>query len=185
MQTEYEVRVLEIDQTEMIHKLESLGASLKFSSLQKRYVYDFYPVQSGKWIRLRTNGQKTTLTIKDIKKKTIDGTKELEIVVDDFEKTNQILLELGYTPKGFQENRRIQYNLDGVEIDFDTWPMLPTYMEIEGKNEKEVYQAMEKLEISKEKIATLDVESIYGLYGHSKEEITDLRFEREENNEKF
>lgn len=180
MKTEYEVRVLEIDQTEMIEKLESLGASRIFSTLQKRYVYDFHPVQDSKWIRLRTNGQKTTLTIKDIQKKTIDGTKELEIVVDDFEKTNQILLELGYTPKGFQENRRIQYNLDGVEIDLDTWPMLPTYMEIEGKDEKEVYQAMEKLGISKEEITTLDVEGIYGFYGHPKEEITDLRFEREE-----
>ncbi len=180
MKTEYEVRVLEIDQTEMIEKLESLGASRIFSTLQKRYVYDFHPVQDSKWIRLRTNGQKTTLTIKDIQKKTIDGTKELEIVVDDFEKTNQILLELGYTPKGFQENRRIQYNLDGVEIDLDTWPMLPTYMEIEGKDEKEVYQAMEKLEISKEEITTLDVEGIYEFYGHPKEEITDLRFEREE-----
>ena len=38
----------------------------------------------------------TTLTIKDLNAKTIDGTKELEIEVDDFDKTNQILEELGY-----------------------------------------------------------------------------------------
>ena len=46
MNTEYEIRVLEIDKE------------------QKRYVYDIIPKEDGKWIRLRTNGRKTTLTYK-------------------------------------------------------------------------------------------------------------------------
>lgn len=33
---------------------------------QRRYTYDFNPVQSNKWIRLRTNGSKTLLTIKEV-----------------------------------------------------------------------------------------------------------------------
>ena len=39
MDTEYEVRVLEIDHNEMVKKLESLGAEFKFEALQQRYVY--------------------------------------------------------------------------------------------------------------------------------------------------
>ena len=69
MNTEYEVRVLEINHDEMVKKLEKLGAEFKFSSLQQRYVYDVKPVNPNKWIRLRTNGVKSTITIKDLESK--------------------------------------------------------------------------------------------------------------------
>ena len=180
MKTEYEVRVLEIDHDEMVKKLESLGAELQFDTLQQRYVYDFNPVIDSKWIRLRTNGIKTTLTIKDLNAKTIDGTKELEIEVDDFDKTNQILEELGYKNRGFQQNKRTQYILDGVEIDLDRWPLIPEYLEIEGENEQAIYDCLDKLEISKDKIVTLDVSSIYTHYGYDGDNLTNLNFEMEE-----
>ena len=75
MNTEYELRVLEINHDEMVKKLESLGAELQLEALQQRYVYDLKPKQDNKWIRLRTDGKKSTLTIKDLQSKTIDGTK--------------------------------------------------------------------------------------------------------------
>ncbi len=179
MNTEFEVRILEIDVDKITKKLESLGAVKKFDYLQRRYVYDFIPKQDKKWIRLRTNGEVTTLTIKDIVSEKIDGTKELEIEVDDFEKTNLILNELGYRPKGYQENRRCQYLLDGVEIDMDSWPFIPTYLEIEGKCEKEVYETLNRLEIDKEKITTKDVEGIYSDYGYDLEKMKNLVFEED------
>ena len=180
MKTEYEVRVLEIDHEEMVKKLESLGAELQFDTLQQRYVYDFNPVIDSKWIRLRTNGIKTTLTIKDLNAKTIDGTKEIEIEVDDFDKTNQILEELGYKNRGFQQNKRTQYILDGVEIDLDRWPLIPEYLEIEGESEQAIYDCLDKLGISKDKIVTLDVSSIYTHYGYDGDALTNLNFEMEE-----
>ena len=180
MKTEYDVWVLEIDHDEMVKKLESLGAKLQFDTLQQRYVYDFNPVIDSKWIRLRTNGIKTTLTIKDLNAKTIDGTKELEIEVDDFDKTNQILEELGYKNRGFQQNKRTQYILDGVEIDLDRWPLIPEYLEIEGENEQAIYDCLDKLGISKDKIVTLDVSSIYTHYGYDGDNLTNLNFEMEE-----
>ena len=64
MNTEYEIRVLEIDKEKLIKKLEELGAEFKGDNEQKRYVYDIIPKEDGKWIRLRTNGRKTTLTHK-------------------------------------------------------------------------------------------------------------------------
>ena len=178
MHTEYEVRILEIDHDEMVKKLEGLKALKKFSALQRRYVYDFIPVKESSWIRLRSNGKETTLTIKDIEAKTVDGTKELEIVVDDFDKTNLILEKLGYKNRGYQENKRTQYILDGVEIDLDKWPLIPEYMEIEGKDEESVYKTLEKLGIEKDKIVTLDVSSIYNKYGY--DAMHDLNFEMEE-----
>lgn len=179
MHTEYEVRVLEIDKVEIERKLKNLGAQLQWDHLQKRYVYDFIPKIDGKWIRLRTNGDMTTLTIKNVVSSKIDGTQELEIVVDDFEKTNLILNELGFVAKGYQENRRCQYILDGVEIDIDSWPLIPTYLEIEGKSEQDVYQVLEKLGISKDFATSRDVEGIYLDYGHDLKNIYDLRLEEE------
>ena len=179
MHTEYEVRVLEIDVDSIKKKLEEVGATLEWDKLQRRYVYDFIPKLDGKWIRLRTNGIKNTLTIKDVVTSKIDGTRELEILVDDFDNTNRILEELGYTHRAYQENRRIQYKLNGVEIDIDSWPMIPTYLEIEGSSEDEVYKTIELLGFSKDDITTRDVEGIYNDYGYDVMEIKELKLEEE------
>ncbi len=176
MNTEYEIRVLEIDKEKLIKKLEELGAEFKGNNEQKRYVYDIIPKEDGKWIRLRTNGNKTTLTYKNIVKTTIDGTKELEIEVSDFEKTNELLENMGIKSKGYQENKRTQYVLNGVEIDIDSWPMIPTYVEIEGKNEEEVMNTLEILELPKDKVTTLDVDSVYKKYGIDLKDIKILKF---------
>ena len=171
---EYEVRVLEINKEEILDKLKELNATFIEDSFQKRYVYDFNPVNPSKWIRLRTNGTKTTLTIKNVESSNIDGTKEVEIEVSDFDTTNEILNELGYTPRAIQENKRIKYDLNGVEVDIDTWPKIPTYLEIEGTSEKEVYDTLELLGIKKEDTTSLDVQSIY-------EQIYNIDLEKESN----
>ena len=158
---EYEIRVLEINVEEIKNKLCELNAILVEDVFQKRYVYDFNPVEPNKWIRLRTNGTTSTLTIKNLESSKIDGTKEMEIIVDDFDTANEILNELGYKPRGIQENKRIKYDLNGVEVDIDTWPGIPTYLEIEGKSEQEVYDTLELLGLTKENATSLDVQSIY------------------------
>ena len=177
MKTEYEIRVLEIDKEEMIRKLEKLGAKKIGEFNQKRYVYNLKPAEEGKWIRLRTNGKITTLTYKDIESNTIDGTKEIEIKVNDFEITNEFLENIGFKNKGYQENKRIQYILDGVEIDIDSWPMIPTYMEIEGVSEKEVLDKLELLEVDKSKVTTLNCADIYNkIYGIDIYKIQEIKF---------
>lgn len=176
MITEYEVRVLEIDVEEMIKKIEDMGAKKIGEYEQKRYVYDIKPAEDGKWIRLRTNGKKTTITYKDIVSKTIDGTKEIEITVDNFETTNEFLEKIGFIHKNYQENRRIQYELDGIEIDFDSWPQIPNYMEIEGETQEQVERMLDKLHVEKEKITARNTQDIYEQYGICLSEIKELKF---------
>ena len=50
------------------------------------------PAVKNRSVRLRTDGQKTKLTVKEITKATVDGVYEWETVVDDFE-TTLIMLE--------------------------------------------------------------------------------------------
>ena len=83
MKTEIEARILDINKEELIKKLENMGATFVNNYEQKRYVYDFKPAVKGKWIRLRSDGEHSTLTIKEINNDKIDGTKELEILVSE------------------------------------------------------------------------------------------------------
>lgn len=179
MHTEYEVRILEIDPEKIKKRLEELGAEFQWDCLQRRYVYDFVPKVDGKWIRLRTNGNKTTLTIKNLVSSHIDGTQELEITVDNFERCHLMLKEMGFVAKGYQENRRCQYLFNGVEIDIDSCPLIPTYLEIEGPSEDAVYHALEVLGFSKDDATTRDVEGVYLDYGYSLNEIYSLQLEEE------
>lgn len=177
MNIEIEERVLDIDVEKIIKKLESLGATKVGEWHQKRYVYDFNPIRENEWIRLRTNGEKVTLAYKNIEDVSLSGTKELEIEVEDFEKTNELLNILGYMPKAFQENKRIRYLLEGTEVDIDFWPLIPAYLEIEGSSKEEVEKIENMLEVDKEKITYLNCSDIYkSIYGIDSSKIKELKF---------
>lgn len=175
MKKEREVRILEINESDFTAKIISMGASSVGEFLQRRYIYDVKPVNPNKWVRLRTNGQKVTLTIKEIKdRNALDGTEELEIIVDDFDKTHEILNQLGYIARNYQENLRKIYILNDVEVTIDSWPLIPTYAEIEGKTNKEVLAIVKLLE-SSGRVTTLDVDSIYKEYGIDVKKIKELK----------
>ena len=177
MQTEYEVRKLEVFFDEVIQKLERIGAKKVGVYHQKRYVYDFIPVQKGRWIRLRSNGKVTTLTVKEVKSLRVDGTKELEIVVSNFDDTNEILMKLGYIPRTFQENFRIEYTLGEVNFDLDKWPMIPPHLEIEGKSEEDVLKAVKLLGWSGDDMTAQDIDTVYSkIYGIDLNSIKMLKF---------
>ena len=179
MVKEREVTILNIDIKKFTKNLLKHGAVKNDEFLQRRYTYDFNPAVPNKWIRLRTNGKKTTLTIKEIKDQTaIDGTMELETVVGDFDITNDILKELGYSYRNYQENYRMIYSLGDVEISIDSWPLIPTYAEIEGRTNEDVVMALEQLGYTLDDATTLDVTSIYNeIYGIDLLKIKELKFE--------
>lgn len=178
MEIEYEVRVLEIDKKDLEKKLIDLGAKKQADFNYRRKVYDFNPATSDKWIRLRTDGNKTTLTIKEIKSHEIDGTLESEIIVSDFEKTDLMLNKLGYYAHSYQENKRTRYFLDGVEIDIDTWPYIPTYVEIEGKSTEDVEKMIKKLELTQSRVTSLDVQGIFrDYYNIDIKSVPEVKFE--------
>lgn len=177
MNIEIEERIIEIDIDNIIQKLEVLNATKIGEWYQKRYVYDFNPKRENEWIRLRSNGEKTTLTYKNIEENSINGTKELEVEVSDFEKTNELLNILGYKPKAYQENKRIRYILNGVEIDIDSWPLIPAYMEIEGNSVEDIKKVEKLLNVDVNKITTLNCEDIYKqIYGIDINKINKLKF---------
>lgn len=186
MKTEIEARLLDVDTREFIKKLKKANATFVGDWLQIRNCYDFKPALPNSWIRLRTNGVETTLTIKEICSSKIDGTKEAEITVSDFDTCNEILNKLGYSVRSKQENRRIRFMLNDVEIDIDMWPQIPDYVEFEAKTKEEIEQVCLILNVDFNKLITYDVEKIYNHYGYDiKNWGKEVLLEKERKSKKF
>ncbi len=175
---EYECSFVDIDIDAFKEKIKSLKLEKISDDMQKRYVYDFNPVNPNSWVRLRTNGKKTTLAVKDIKNKySIGGTSKLETEVENFDVTNEILIRLGYVARNYQENRREEYKYKNVIVKIDYWPLINPYVKIEGSCESDVLEAAKQLELPSDNMTTLDVESIYKqIYGIDLLNIRELRF---------
>ena len=161
MKIEYEVRFLEINKDSLVKKLKSIGAIEVGDWFQIRKTFDLINPQQNSWLRLRTNGEITTLTVKEINSAKIDGTKEAEVVVNDFDEMDRILTKIGLKARNYQENRRHQFKYKNTEIDIDTWPLIPTYVEIEGKDEQTIKEVCADLGLNYEKATTMDVTDIY------------------------
>lgn len=173
---ELEVKILDINESEVKRKLNALWAEKLGESNFRRYVYDFYPVNMNKWIRLRTNGIKSSLTIKEISSDNIDGTKENEIEVSDFDTMHSILEELWYQHKSYQENKRESYILNNVNIEIDSWPMIPAYLEIEWRSEDEILDIVKQLWYNINDVTSINTKKVYMNYGINLEEHKNLTF---------
>jgi len=109
--------------------------------LLKRVIFENDVTQrSRSWLRLRTNGEHTTLTLKRASgdMPDIESIRELEVGVTDFENTQGIIEELGLKPVRYQENYREEWRLAGVTYDLDEWPDLAPFLEIEGPDPESV-----------------------------------------------
>ncbi|MFD6218433.1 class IV adenylate cyclase, partial [Nocardia salmonicida] len=122
MPIEHEAKILDIDPDTIERHILDKGGHKLGERFMRRYVYDITPGVDGKWIRLRDNGSRTTLAVKEITSDAIDGTHEVEVSVDDFAATNAMLKVMGFSAKSYQETKRTSYTLDGAELELDTWP---------------------------------------------------------------
>jgi adenylate cyclase, class 2 len=149
MQTEIEAKFLDIKTEEIRGKLKSLGAKLIHAEhLMKRKNYDFPDLRLAEkngWIRVRDEGDKITLTYKQVDDLTIHGSKEIGIVVSDFDATCAILETLGLESKSYQETKRETWEFNGAEVTLDSWPWIPPFLEIEATDKKTVEDVAGKL----------------------------------------
>lgn len=176
---EYELRVLEIDVTNLIKKIKALGGTLTGSYEFRRYVFETVPAVKGRWVRLRTDGHSTTLTVKQIDADTVDGTSEWETTVDDFDITLKMLQKMGLRAKGYQENKRTEYSLHGVTLALDTWPLIPSYLELEGRDGASISSVARKLGFMPSDLIADSPQKIYKKYGIDIQAEPNLRFEDE------
>lgn len=170
---EIEVRFLDIDKDDLLARLNALGATdLGEDLLDERIIFDkdLLWQKEAKFMRLRTQGGKSTLTYKNRENPhapTVHGTEEIEVAVSDLELAQALLSRLGFEPFRYQQKKRHSFTLGDVQIDIDTWPRVPTYVELEGNSEDDLRLAAKELGLDWSNVELRDpklvIEQVYGI----------------------
>ena len=148
MDIEYEATFPNINKEEIRRKLESIGAVLERPEYLQRRVTFNPPAELAdgkKWLRVRDEGDKITMSFKEVDGAKIENQKEICLTVSSFEQAVEFLQNVGCERKAYQESLRELWLLEGVEITIDTWPYLEPLVEIEGSSAGAVRGVCEKL----------------------------------------
>jgi len=147
MKTEIEVKFVNVNHDDIRVKLKKLGAVCEHPMRKMKRVTIDSPDMKSKdaFVRIRHQGDKITVTYKQFDSLSLDGAKEIEIVVNDFDSTIDLFEAIGLPYHSHQESKRETWKLDNVEIVLDEWPWLDAYIEIEGPSEKVVKKVAKQL----------------------------------------
>ena len=164
MNYEIEAQFLGVDKNDIRKKLRNIGAELvKPEVLMKRTV--FYTGEHS-FARVRDEGEgKIVMTYKNVSDdKSILGTKEVNVEIDNYDNGILFMKGCGLEIKAEQESYRETWKYGNVEICIDTWPWIPTFIEIEGPSEDEVWETAAKLGLKKADAKFGSVDTTYQYY---------------------
>ncbi len=148
MKSEIEVKFLNIDFEQIRTKLQSIGGICEQPMrLMRRGVVIETPelMEKRAFVRIRDEGDKTTITYKQFDSLSVDGAKEIEVTTSSFQDAVAILDAAGLKPNSFQESKRETWKVGSVEVVLDEWPWLSPYIEIEGKGEDALKDVAKRL----------------------------------------
>ncbi|MGQ4614604.1 hypothetical protein [Nocardia sp. R7R-8] len=75
-----------------------------------------------------------------------------------------------------QEAKRISFDLDGAQLEIDTWPQIPPYLEIEAATKHEVIRIAELLGYTEADLTGENTIKIYARHGIDLHTVRELRF---------
>src|SRR6266496_4160475 len=105
MQTEVEVKFLDIDPAQIRAKLTQLGAKLVAPErlMRRRNIESPFINGQKAWVRVRDENDRVTMSYKQTTDLTVHGTQEVNLGIDDFAAGQAFLQAIGLTPKSYQE----------------------------------------------------------------------------------
>jgi adenylate cyclase class 2 len=150
---EVEVKILEVDREKVIDRLLKLGAKKIFDDIMHIVRYDTPDKKlekEGKLLRLRTEGKKSVITVKEtVSDEKAKVRNETEIQVPDFEDASKILEKIGFIKTFIMEKRRITYALEDAHFEFDKFlnglEKVPELLEIEAEDTETVFKYVKLL----------------------------------------
>lgn len=146
MQTEIEVKFLDVEIEDVRARLKGAQAKLiQPMRMMRRQVFYLVDRNRDAYVRVRDEGDKTTMTYKQFDDLGLHGAKEVEVVVSSFADARSILQNSGLEPKSYQETRRETWQIGDAEVVIDEWPWLRPFVEIEGQSEQAVRDAAAQL----------------------------------------
>jgi adenylate cyclase class 2 len=157
MTHEIETKILDIDGKKIKNKLLKLGAK---KILDTRLTVDWYRIIGMKegddtwFLRIRSDSEghhevtwKSKSNILGVARKH----KEINFKIQEPEKLSDLFLGIGLEKYAHQEKDRISFTYKKWRFDIDTYPNMPAYLEIEGKSEKHVGDAIKLLNLETNK----------------------------------
>lgn len=174
MKLEIEAVFLNIDKEKIRTKLQSRGAKLITPERKMvRTVFHLSPDPGNCFARVRDEGDKIVVTYKEFHDSSATGVKEINLVVDNYNNAVEIMRALGLHEKSYEESMRETWELDGAEVCIDTWPWLPTYVEVEGNSVENMTSVSQELGFDMKDALYCSVGHIYSLYYDVKEHDVD------------
>lgn len=174
-QEEIEVVFLDIKTEELEKKLALIGAKRTRDFFYRHASFDFPDYRLDKdnsWVRLRDEDGEIVLAYKKRLGVTSqdgstndEGMEEIEVKVADYATTKTFLKKIGFIEKHEAEKKRTRWEKDGVTFDIDTWPEIPTFLEIEASSWEQIDQATEWLGLNPKDRKICSVNQIYKIYG--------------------
>lgn len=165
METEIEAKWLNIDKVALRQKLKDRGAKLITAERKMvRQTFDFPDMRldkDGGWVRIRNEADKVTMSYKQLHDRSLHGTKDVTLTIDDYDNAYSFLTAIGLQSKSVQETLRESWELDGVSIEIDTWPWIPSFVELEAKGEKELHRVAGALGLDMKDALHGSVETAY------------------------
>jgi adenylate cyclase class IV len=174
MPKEYEYRFNNYNKKEIITTLKDINAKY-FGTFKFRVMVFTDSINSEKYIRVRDEGHRITMTVKN--NLTDKFPVENEVNINDFDEGINILLAVGCKKKYYYEKYREIWHFKNSEIIFDMNPGIPELMEVESNTKKELDILCKKLELNINNYQGFSNNQIYlDLFGITIPKTLDLTF---------
>ncbi|MDD3145404.1 MAG: CYTH domain-containing protein [Candidatus Gracilibacteria bacterium] len=175
---EKEIKILEINKSDICEKLESLGAEKTFDGFIHDIYYDFVEGENMKMednkrlFRVRQKGEIHLYTIKRKRNKKSEGGEdgvkiadEGESIITDVDSFKKVLEKYGMTQTREKKKYRTSYKFDNVEFDIDNYDGIPTLIEIEAKTLEEINKYIKVLGLENHIQKDFGSRKLYEYYG--------------------
>lgn len=183
---EQEVKFLDVDPKTVREKLLANGWKHYPESMFSFRVFD-YPDRRIQMnlglLRLRKERGKNVLAFKQqvMENETSEAKqmKEIEVEVSDYEKTTQVLEEVGFGITREIDKKRESFEKNGIHVDVDTYPPqmgVPPMLEIEAKTVDEMKEAAKELGFDWKDAINWNGWKVFEHYGIDLKNIKEVRF---------
>ncbi len=173
--TETEIKILDIDKNALVEQLNKLGAEKVLDTrLFVQWVQNpNLPTGSeAPWyMRVRADSDENveiTWKGRAIQRSEVSRTtEEINLQVGSMKEAQRLFEAIGFDLYAYQEKDRVSYIYKDWRFDIDTYPGIPTYVEIEGKGKEHLQEAIDLFNLGSHKTANrgerILIEEEYGV----------------------
>jgi adenylate cyclase class 2 len=115
------------------------------------------------------------MSYKQLDNRGLDGTKEIQLTIDNFDQADAFLRALGLQPNVYQITKRESWTWQDCEIELDHWPWTKPYVEMEGPDETALKALAAKLGLDWAQAKHGSVEIVYrGEYDVTDDDVNNI-----------